>query len=168
MTVSTQQYLKTLYDQTAAMGDKVISSDFSFEIEGHEGIWLLAKQCPWPEPTPTGEIEVSSPLGGTLWQPQQLKVAQQGQIALMENVLGSIDAALLDLINGNSGARFNAKIYEGTPQKYLKYKRILDCFIQVDPVDRDWENRSMPMLITGTLFYHYFGEIVTGNSSDYR
>lgn len=166
MTLSNAAYLKGFYDSTAALGAKVISSDFTFEIEGFESNYLLCKQAPWPELSPAGEIEVPTPLGGTMWQPQQLKVAQQGQISMFETVAGSVDKMLVDLIA--RGGTFNAKIYEGTPTKFLRAKRIVDCFIQMDIPDRDWENRSQPLMFSGTLFYHYFGELIAGNSGDYR
>jgi len=166
MTVSTAALLKGHYDTTRALGAKVISSDFAFEIEGFESNWLLAKQCPWPEISPTGEVEVPTPLGATMWQPQQIKVAQQGQISLLETVAGTIDNMLIDLIS--QGGTFNAKVYEGTPQKYLRAKRIVDCFIQMDNPDRDWENRSQVLTFSGTLFFHYFGDVTPGNSGDYR
>lgn len=173
MAVSTNAYLKTLYGATLAKGAKVINSDFTFEIEGYEDSYLLCKQAVWPEISPQGEIEISTPLGATMWQPQQLKVAQQGQVTFMETVLGSVDNLMNNLLlRGGTydagGITFNAKIYEGTPQHYLRYKRIVDCFLQIDPIDRDWENRSQPLLFSGTLFYHYFGEMVEGNSKDYR
>src|SRR5258706_8740817 len=150
MTVSNTAYLKSFYDATRAAGAKVVSSDFAFEIEGFEQNYLLCKQAPWPEISPAGEIEVVSPLGTKMWQPQQLEVAQQGQIALMETVAGSIDNMMLNLIV--RGGTFNAKIYEGTPQKFLKAKRIVDCFMQLDAPDRDWENRAQPLIFNGTLF----------------
>lgn len=166
MTLSNAAYLKGFYDSTAALGAKVISSDFTFEIEGFESNYLLFKQAPWPELSPAGEIEVLTPLGGTMWQPQQLKVAQQGPISMFEAVAGSVDKMLVDLIA--RGGTFNAKIYEGTPTKFLRAKRIVDCFIQMDIPDRDWENRSQPLMFSGTLFYHYFGELIAGNSGNYR
>ncbi len=166
MTVSTASYLKTFYNATQALGAKVVSSDFTFEIEGFEQYFLLCKQAPWPELSPAGEIEVSTPLGAAMWQPQQLKVHQQGQIALMETVAGHIDTMMIDLIV--RGGTFNAKVYEGTPQSFLRAKRIVDCFIQLDNPDRDWENRSQVLLFTGTVFFHYFGETLSGNSKDYR
>lgn len=166
MTVSTAAYLKGHYDAARAIGAKAISSDFAFEIEGFEQNWLLCKQAPWPEISPAGEIEVPMPLGSTAWQPQQVKIAQQGQITLIETVVGSIDNMLIDLIT--KGGTFNAKVYEGTPQKYLRSKRIVDCFMQVDNPDRDWENRSQVLTFSGTLFFHYFGKNGAGNSGDYR
>jgi len=165
MAISNASYLKSFYDTSRALGAKIISSDFSFEIEGFEDRYLLCKQAPWPELSSAGEIEIAGALGTTYWQPQQTKIAQQGPIAMVETVAGHVDHLMLALI-AHKGI-FNAKIYEGTPQKYLRYKRIMDCFIQADVPDRDWENRSQPLVISGTLFYHYFGEIVQGNSEDY-
>lgn len=161
MAINTGSYLKGFYDKTTSLGQKAINSDFTFEIEGFEGTYLLAKQCPWPDLTPQGEIEIATPLGATAWQPQQNKVAQQGSITLYETVAGDIEQLLVNLIK--EGATFNAKIYEGTPQHYVRVKTIRDCFMQLDPVDRDWENRSQVLTFTGTLFYHYFGECEEGS-----
>lgn len=166
MTVSNAAYLKSFYDTTKALGAKVVSSDFTFEIEGFENNYLLCKQAPWPELSPAGEIEVVSPLGATMWQAQQLKIAHQGPVSFMETVAGNIDKMLIDLIS--RGGTFNAKIYEGTPSKYLRAKRIVDCFMQLDNPDRDWENRSQILLFSGTLFFHYLGEDIAGNSANYR
>ncbi|PKF35558.1 hypothetical protein [Acinetobacter proteolyticus] len=166
MTVSTGNYLKGFADSTRAMGRKRINSDFTFEIEGFEGMYLLAKQCPWPELSSGGEIEIPTPVGGAVWEAQQVKTNQQGAVAFMETVAGDVDQMLVDIIR--NGGYFNGKIYEGTPQKHICYKRITDCFIQMDPVDRDWENRSQVLTFAGTMFYHYYGEVVDGNSKDYR
>ncbi|SET44197.1 hypothetical protein SAMN05216326_12722 [Nitrosomonas marina] len=165
MAINNAQYLKGYYDVTKAHGAKVISSDFAFEIEGFEQNYLLCKQVPWPELSHGGEIEIPMPLGTTRWQAQQAKVAGQGAISMFETVQGHIDNMLINLLT--SGGYFNATIYEGTPQRFLKAKRIVDCFMQVDNPDRDWENRAQPLMFTGTLFFHYFGEIIPGNSSDY-
>ena len=167
MTVSNADYLKQFFEDTKTAGAKVVSSDFSFEIAGHESTYLLCKQAPWPELSPAGEIEVPTPMGGTMWQPQQIKTAHQGSISMMETVAGSVDRMLLELIT-NAGATFDATIYEGTPQKYLRAKRIRDCFLQLDNPDRDWDQRSEVLVFTGTLFFHYFGEVIAGNSTDYR
>lgn len=166
MTVSTGKYLKNFFDVSNAMGAKAISSDFAFEIEGFEQMYLLCKQAPWPELTPGGEIEVPTPLGTKMWQPQQVNTAQQGPISLMETVAGSIDNMMLGLLA--RGGTFNAMIYEGTPQNFIRAKRLQSCFIQLDSPDRDWENRSQILLFSGTLFFHYFGEVISGNSKDYR
>lgn len=156
MTVSSRQFLKSLYSSTRALGDKVVSSDAFFEIEGHEDLGLLIKQFPWPELSPGGEIEVPLPMGAAGWQPQQLKINQQGQITLMETRQGHIARFLEEI--AAAGGRFNAKVYEGTPQAYSRRLRIVDAFIQLDNPDRDWENRAQIMLVSGTLFFHHFGE----------
>jgi hypothetical protein len=166
MTVSVNQYLRGYYDKTKALGQKVVNSDYTFEIEGFEGMYLLAKQCPWPVTTVAGEIEVPTPLGVPIYEPQQIKPNKQGQVSFLETVDAPIDNMLVELIT--QGGTFNAKIYEGTPDKYLRYKRIVDAFIQIDDADRDWENRTQILTFSGTMFYHYYGELVEGNSKDYR
>lgn len=166
MTISNPQLLKGFYDTTKALGAKTISSDFTFEIEGFESMYLLAKQAPWPELATAGEIEVPLPLGSAMWESQQVKTNQQGSVTFTETVLGSVDNMLLDILV-NRGT-FNARVYEGTPQKFIRAKPLVDCFLQIDNPDRDWENRSQVLTITGTLFFHYFGEIINGNTSNYR
>lgn len=155
MTVKTGNYLKGLFASTAALSDKVISSDAMFVIEGYENISLLIKQFPWPELSPAGEIEVPMPLGAARWQPQQVKINQQGGITFMETVQGHIQEFLEKVLT--TGGRFNAKVYEGTPDSFSRVCEIRDCFVQLDNPDRDFENRSQIMLVSGTLFFHYFG-----------
>lgn len=149
-------YLKSLYDSARAMGEKVVSSDAIFEIKGHESLSLLIKQFPWPELSTEGEIEVPGPLGMATYQPQQTKIRQQGQITLMETKLGHVADFMEAIIE--SGGTFNANIYEGTAENPLRTCPIYDAFIQLDNPDRDWENRSQIMLVSGTLFFHYFGK----------
>lgn len=163
MAINSGSYLKSFYDKTVAQGAKVVSSDFTMQIEGFDDLYLLCKQAPWPELSPQGEIEIYTPLGGMAYQPQQVKVAQQGQVSFYETVAGSMDQALVDLIA--NGGTFNAKIYEGTPDSYLRVKTIHDCFMQIDAPDRDWENRSQSLMFSGTMFFHYFGECEEGNGS---
>lgn len=166
MTISTGNYLKEMHDSVRTMGRKAINADFTLEIEGHEHTYLLAKQCPFPTLSTGGEIEVPTPLGSVIYEAQQTKVNQQGSISFLETVAGDIDQFLVNILT--NGGYFNAKIYEGTPQAYLRVKRIRQAFLQLDPTDRDWENRSQPLLFTGTMFFHYYGELGTGNSTNYR
>lgn len=166
MTVSTHQFLKETFQEVQALGDKVVSSDSALEIVGHEGLWLITKQFPWPIMSSMGEIEVPGPLGIKHWQAQQAKAHHQGQVTFQEVVSGAIDNMLAE-INARGGY-FDAKVYEGTPEVYLRYKPIYRCFLNVDTVDRDTENVSQLMTISGTMFFHYFGEVVAGNSDDYR
>lgn len=160
MAVSTGQTMSKIHESVRALGDKAINADFALEIEGFEGMWLLAKQCPWPELSTTGEIEVAAPLGSAVWQAQQTKFNQQGAVTLMETTAGSVDEMLLQLLT--RGGKFNAKIYEGTPDAYRFYKPIKQAFLQMDNPDRDWENRAQTLNFTGTMFFHYYGEKVAG------
>lgn len=163
MATSQPQVLKRYYSEAAALGAKAINSDFSFEIEGFESSYLLVKQAPWPVLRPQGEIETSGVLGMKMWQQQQTATADQGQITIYETVAGSASKMLVDILS--KGGTFNAKIYEGTPSRFIRYKRIVDAFIQLDNPDRDWENRSQVLTFSGTLFYHYFGEDEEGSTS---
>lgn len=165
MSINNPAYLKNFHSVAKALGDKIISSDFTLEIDGYEQNYLLCKQAPWPELSVGGEIEVPMPLGGMTWQAQQAKTNQQGPISFYETVAGPIDNMLMNLIT--TGGIFNATVYEGTPQRFLKAKRLEHCFIQMESPDRDWENRAQVLLYTGTIFYHYYGEIIPGNSGDY-
>ena len=164
MTVSSANYLKGFYDATRNMGDKAIVSDASFEIEGFESMYLLTPQFPTPTLSSGGEIEVPTPLGGAAWQPQQLKIHQQGSVTLMETTAGHVSDLMLRLLTGGSQGRFNAKIYEGTPDKFYRAYRITDCFMQLENPDRNWEDRSQILKLTGTIFFHYFGEVIPGNT----
>jgi hypothetical protein len=47
-------------------------------------------------------------------------------------------------------------------------KDMWDCFLQLDNPDRNWDNRTEVVTLTGTMFFHYFGEVFVGNSKDYR
>ena len=155
MSVNTGPYLKTLYAGAAALGDAAVSSDAYFEIEGHEDLGLLIKQFPWPVLSSAGEIEVPLPMGMSKWQPQQTKVNQQGGVTLKETKAGHIAAFLEEVIA--SGGTFNAKVYEGEPNNYTRMCKIRDCFLVMDNPDRDFENRSQILMVSGTLFFHFFG-----------
>lgn len=161
MTTSTGAYLAASYGQVKAMGNKSISSDAMFVIDGFEGLRLLAKQFPWPVLSPGGEIAISTPMGGEAWQSQQLKYNQQGQVTFYETVRGDIETFIEQITA--QGSKFNASVYEGTLENHSRGVRITDCFLQFDNPDRDWENRSQATTVSGTLFFHYFGEKIPGN-----
>jgi len=155
--VKSGNFLKQMYNSIKKLGSKAVSSDAVMIIEGHEDISLLIKQFPWPTLTPQGEIEVPTPLGGALWQPQQVKVNQQGAVMIGETQDGQI-AEFLNELNTTNGGIFDAKMYEGTPDDYTRKILIKDCFFQMDNPDRDHENRSQILAYSGTLFFHYFGD----------
>ena len=155
MTISAPSVMKNLFNQTVALGEKSVNSDAWFEVKGFEGMSLLCKQFPWPELSSAGEIEVPLPVGGAMWQAQQVKFNQQGAVTFLETVDGVVGRFLEQVIA--QGGYFDATVYEGTPEQFTQKKDITRCFFQVDPADRDWENRSQVTQISGTLFYHYFG-----------
>lgn len=154
--VKTGAYLKRLHDSSVALGDIAVNGNATFVIEGFEHLKLLIKQFPWPELSVGGEIEVPLPNGSMRGQPQQLKTFLQGPVTLMETEKGHMEAALNQII-GNQQARFNAKVYEGTPEDFSRMAPIYDCFFVLDTPDRDFENRGQLMQYTGTVFFHYFG-----------
>lgn len=161
MTVSAVEFLRGQYNLSRALGDKAIVSDATLVIEGHSDLRLLAKQFPWPECTSQGEIEVPSPMGAAMWQPQQLKLHQQGQLALMETVAGHVHK-FTKTIAANKGI-FQATVYEGTPERFYRAMKLEDCFWVADNPDRDWESRSQVLIVTGTLFFHFLGKEIPGN-----
>lgn len=163
MTVSTGAYLQQHYNLIKALGDKSVSSDAMFVIDGYEDLRLLTKQFPWPVLTSAGEIEVSGPLGITTVQPQQIKIFQSGSVEFYETRRGDMQSFMEKIIAG--GGKFNATVYEGTVDKYQRAMPIYDCFLELENAARDWENRSQLTTIGGTLNFHYFGETIPGNAS---
>lgn len=161
MAILTANQLGELHNQVHAKQVKAINSDFVFVIKGYEHMWLLGKQCPWPEISSAGEIEVPGPAGTAHWQAQIAKGNLQGAVTLMETQAGEVDDMLLSLLAG--GGYFDARVYEGTsPDNYRCYKELKKCFLQIDMPDRDWENRGQILQFNGTLFFHYYGEKVMG------
>lgn len=156
MTVSTEAYMAQMINETLALGDKTLSSDAHFVIDGFENLTVLAKQFPWPVLTPEGEIETPAPMGIKIGQPQQINAFQRSPIAFMETRAGHIEKMIREI--NEKGGRFNARIYEGTRENPLRTARIFNCWVQMEPIDRDIENRAQIVLWSGTLFYHYTGE----------
>lgn len=156
MTVSNEAYLAQMLSTAMALGDKTISSDAHFVIDGYEDLAVLIKQFPWPTLTPEGEIETPAPMGIKIGQPQQINIFQRSPISLMETRAGHIESMVRE-INENGGY-FNARVYEGTLENPLRTARLVRCFWQIEPVDRDVENRAQIVLWSGTLFYHFTGE----------
>jgi len=165
MSVSSVATLKGLYDDISAMGDAAVNSDFVFQFDDFKDSWMHVVQCPMPHMTSAGEIERPGPLGMMLWQPQQARVAQQGAITLNETVAGHVEGMLLEMLTKGSQYKFNATVYDGTVKRYRRKWTFRDAFIVSDASDRAWENRSQILTVTGTLFFHYFGESEVGNIS---
>lgn len=163
MALSTADYLKRIYDNTKQMGRKSKASDYTMQIIGFEDYFKLTSQFPWPVATSQGNIEVAMPLGMNSYEQQQIKTAHEGQIAFCETEAGAIDQLLIDLIA--QGGWFDAIIYHGVPSKHIGGKRIQDCFLVLDDVDTNWEDRSTIVKFSGNISYHYFNETVPGNAN---
>ncbi len=157
MTVSNATLAKSIYLNTLALGDKSVSSDAWMEIEGAENLSVLIKQFPMPILSSAGEIEVPMPLGILGYQPQQVKFNQQGGVAFMETKSGTI-SKFMERLHSVQGGIFNAVVYEGTPQEFSRKCRIFRCFVQLDNPDRDFENRAQLTIVSGTMFYNFFGD----------
>ena len=168
MTVSNAAYLKGFYDDTQALGANIVKSDAMMEIEGFESTTFLIKAFPSPILSPGEPIEYYMPLGVKGTQASQIEIAQSAPITLKETIAFSANKLLIETIIRSPLASFNAKIYEGTTEKYLRALRIRDAYIKADIPDRDWESRTEAFMIQGTLYYHFFGEYLEGNSTDYR
>lgn len=165
MAVSTGSFTKAIHGDIRNLGDKAISADATLVIKGFEGVQFLCHTFPWPTVTMQTAIEVPGPLGTKMVQPGQAKTYYSGAIAFQETVAGTCDQFLLDLIS--QGGVFDAKVYEGTPGAYLRYKVIEQAHIYMQNTpQRDW-NSSTVLDFSGMLNYHYYGETVEGTSTNY-
>lgn len=161
MTVSSNDMLRGWYNVEKAAGRASINSDATMEIEGFLNMRVLTKQFPWPMVGSAGEIEVPGQMGTTTYIPQQLKTGQQGPIQFKETQDGQAMSFMEQVIL--NGGMFDATVYEGTPEQFVRGYKYRDCFFVPDQPDRDMENKTQIMLIAGTLFFSYFGESIPGN-----
>lgn len=162
MALSAPQDLKQYHTAAQALGETSVNSDGTLVIEGFENLMLNTKQFPWPLTTPAGEIERPGPLGMVMAKPQQIKVYQQGPLTLIETQRGAVQTFLEDVVTRNKGI-FQARVYEGTPTRFVRGYRLLDCFFVSDNPDRDYENRATLTTISGTMHFHFYGDKLAGN-----
>lgn len=156
MTVSTTSQLRQLSDSMDSIGERAINSDFTMVIPGFEQYSPLIKQFPWPVLTPGEAIEVPGPLGSKDWLPSQVNTAFQGAITVSETVVGDAENLLAALLI-NKGRFKTAILYEGTPDEFHRAKRIRNLILSIEPVDRDQENRSQLLTLTGTAYFKFLG-----------
>lgn len=161
MTVSTAQTLNSIYNATKAVGNPRVVSDATLDIDNFPGMYLTIKAFPWAVLSPGEPIEVPMPLGVMRALPGQTQVRKQGSIQLIETVTGASSAMLRTMIR-NRGI-FNAWLYEGTPERFVEAHRIIDAFIVAEPPDRSWEDNTVALTISGTIHFHYFGQITQGD-----
>lgn len=154
-------YHRDNFNLTQSLGEKLNAGDATFSPEGYEGIYLLVKQFPHPSVSGGQEIEIpmaggSSHYGQTPYDPKFT-----GQITFLEVTGGAVKAFAQQVLA--DGGFFDARIYEGTPDRHIRSYRLQQCFFKLDPSDRDWENRTQVLQLSGTLYGHYFGQEFPGN-----
>ncbi|WP_122558456.1 hypothetical protein [Pseudomonas viridiflava] len=155
MTVNTHTVLSTTHQNTRDLGRKASTADAVLVIQGFEGMQLLCKQFPWPVGTVKDAMESYGPNGQVFFQPTNTKTAYEGPVAFYETQPGTIDKALIAMIE--SGAVFQATAYAGRPDDSPYSKEIVDAFLVMDTPDRDWESDT-PLLCAGTLKFHWFAQ----------
>lgn len=153
MTVNSHAVLSSTFSNIQDLGRKASTADAVLVIHGHEGIQLLCKQFPWAVPTVKDAMETFGPNGQPIKQPQNNKTAFEGPVAFYEVIAGTVSAELVKLIE--AGAVFDATAYAGRPEDYQTKQEIKGAFLVMDVADRDWENDT-PLLLAGTLHFHYF------------
>lgn len=159
MTVSNVDLLKAQFAVSKAMGERSLQSDAILVPDGFEALAILLKSFPWPVLSTAGEVEIWLPNGQKTWQPQQLETALQGAFIITETTFGHA----ADFLAKIAGKRFDASVFEGTPEAFTRGARIVDCFVKVEPAERDHESRTAVTQYSGTLFYNFFGETIAGN-----
>ncbi len=160
--INTADYHREKFKLTQALGAKLNAGDASFQPVGYGGIYLLVKQFPHPVISGGAEIEVPHAGGGAYWEQAPVRTNFQGPLTLLETEVGTAQEFVEAVIAG--GGYFDARIYEGTPQRHLRSYMAERCFFNIDPPDRDWENRQQVLMLNGTVFFHYFGKKFPGNA----
>ncbi|WP_236167384.1 hypothetical protein [Pseudomonas fulva] len=154
MTVSKHAVLSRTFQNTNDMGAKAVQSDATLVIDGFEHMVLQFKQFPWPVATTGDVIEYFGPVGQKMVQPQQSKTKQEGPFTIYETVANHCGEFLAQLIE--QGGEFNATVYAGRPDDYKKKHTLHKCILVADTPDRDWENDTSPLMVSGTMHYHWF------------
>ncbi len=157
MAVSSADLLAKNYKTAQALGMKEVQCDAYFEIEGYEHLKFLAKTFPRPVLASAGTVESYLPNGIKVQQPQQLQVAQSHETSFYVTKGGDVEKALNAL--NNSGGIFQAMVHLGeVGNPYASYP-LTNCFLaEVAPLDQDTEGVGQHVMLSGTLYYHYFGE----------
>lgn len=164
MSVASIGLLGENYKNVRALGSKAVASDFVFYIPKFPNSYLMVDQAPHAMLASGGEIEVPGPLGTAHFEPQQAKINQQGTISLIETVDGKVETMMLDMLTSGDQYMFDAYIISGgNPTNYRMRWKYRDCFFVPEVAQRDWSNRSELFKVTGSLFFHYLGEVEVGN-----
>lgn len=161
MPINPASYHEGQFRLTQGLGAKLNAGDMTFEPVGFAGLYLLVSQFPYPFLSGGQAIEVPEAGGGTSLEQAPLKTDFQGPFSMHETVAGSARKFFEDVIQ--AGGYFDARIYEGTPERHTSSYLIERAFVQIDPVDVDWENKMQVLRLTGTVNYRFFGKRYAGN-----
>jgi hypothetical protein len=157
MSVTPADLLAKNYKTAQALGNKEAQCDAYFEIEGFEELKFLAKTFPRPILASAGVIESYLPNGIKTGQPQQLLTLQSHEVSFYVTRGGQVEKALNQL--NNNGGIFQATVHLGqVDNPYASYP-LTNCFLaEISPLDQDVEGLGQHVMMSGTLYYHYFGE----------
>lgn len=161
MPINTADFHQRNFRLTQAMGAKLNAGDATFAPVGYSGIHLLVKSFPHPFISGGQEIEVPMAGGGVYYEQSPIDPKFQGQVSFLETVAGTVRQFSADVVA--NGGFFDARIYEGTPERHYFSYMLERCFFTLDPADRDWESRTQVLMVSGTLRGMFFGRIDPGN-----
>ena len=153
----------------AMLGATARASDFAFVIDGFESLVFKTKQAPWPVVSVGDPVEYASTQGTKGYTPGAPQYKQESPISFNETIGNGkdapvIDAALREILR--TGGTFDAVVYMGTPEKFTWAKPLYCCSIKLDTADRNWDDNTTPLTISGTMTYYYFGNDIKGNSGN--
>jgi hypothetical protein len=159
--INPADYHEKNFRLTQALGDKLNAGDATFEPVGFPGLYLLVKQFPHPTISGGQEVEVPMAGGGKYYDQAPIDTSFTGQITFLETTAGTVKQFAQDVLA--AGGFFDARIYEGTPDRHTRSYLLERLFFKIDPSDRDWENRAMVLQLSGSLFGNFFGKVSPGN-----
>lgn len=149
-----------IYQQTKALGELSIASEYTIVFDNFEHMTFLSKQFPIPIVAPEEVIEVPMVGGMKGYTPQIPRTDFRGTLAFKETVAGHARAFLEALSKERTISerhRINATVYHGTQEKYAQKWRCIDCILfGFEPLDADAENRGALAIYQGQIAGMYF------------
>ena len=161
MAVNTADYHQQNFRLVQALGDKINAGEASFAPIGYDGMYLLIKAFPHPSVSGGEPIQAFMPGGGSYYEQAPIDTSFSESITAYETKAGTLKQFLRDVLA--NGGFFDARIYEGSPDRHTRSYLLRRCFIKLAPSERDWENKASLLQISGTLTGSYFGEEAPGN-----
>lgn len=164
MSLELSDVLLQTFQFTKSQGDKIIDADAQLVVDGLEQYRLLFKEFPMPTPLTSGEAaETYTANGQKVWQATNANTAQQGSI-VMYAYADAHDINFLSIVKNTLGGKFNATVYEGTLENHLRGYYIRDAILTLETPTRSLENKTQIFTFNGQLSYHYFDEVILGNT----